>query len=483
MNLTMQEKKVILVLKEKDKQNISDISKTAKLPEAAVMRAVAWLQEKQLCTVKEENTEKLELDEEGVNYATNGLPERLILREISKEKKTLKKLSEKIGEDKVKIGLVWLRKLNLGMIVSGEIQITPDGKKYLEEETEHEKILSLIKHGKKIPAEMNESLETLKKRGKIIKVIEKTERTIELTGKAFDVKDLKIEEEISSITAEMIKNKSWKQKKIRVYDVKAPVPIAIPGKKQVYLEFLDEVREKMIAMGFKEMRGNIIQTEFWNFDCLFHPQTHPTRTERDTYYLKIPKQGNLTDDELIEKVKKSHEENRKYKWDIEKARNLIMRSHTTCLSAKQLFVDKKYPLRYFSIGRNFRHDVIDATHLPEFHQMEGIVADESLTLRDLLGLLESFAVEIAGTKEIKFKCGYFPYTEPSVELFAKHPSVGWFELGGAGMFRPEMLEPLGVKVPVIAWGLGIERLAMLSLGFKHIKDLYSQDLKFLQEKA
>ncbi|MEM0372828.1 MAG: phenylalanine--tRNA ligase subunit alpha, partial [archaeon] len=337
--------------------------------------------------------------------------------------------------------------------------------------------------GKSVPKEMSEELASLKKRGRILKVSEQKTRTVTITDAGQREKNIKIEEELSAITPEMIKSGEWKKKKLRKYDVSAPVPTITPGKKQLYYEFLDEVREKMIAMGFKEMRGNMVQTEFWNFDVLFQPQNHPTRSEHDTYYLKAPKQGALLDGELTKRVKESHELSWRYEWSETKAKNLILRSHTTCLSARYLTQDKKYPLRYFSIGRNFRKDVIDATHLPEFNQLEGIVADESLTLRDLLGVLEAFAFEIAGTKEIKFKCGYFPYTEPSVELFAKHPAVGWTELGGAGMFRSEMLEPLGVSVPVIAWGMGVDRLAMFALGIKNIRDLFSNDLRFLQQHA
>jgi len=333
----------------------------------------------------------------------------------------------------------------------------------------------------------------LKKRGKTIKIIEEKTRTVELTKKGTQIAstDLKITEEISKLTPKIIKTGEWKKKKIRKYDVAAPAPTIHPGKKQLYFNYLDEVREKMIAMGFKEMKGSIVQTEFWNFDALFQPQSHPARTPRDTYYLKAPKQGENLEKEVKEKVKQVHEQGidgsigRREEWSENKAKNLILRSHTTCLSIKTLYKNKNYPLRYFSIGRNFRRDVIDASHLPEFNQLEGIVADESLTLRDLLGLLGTFATEVAGIKsekDIKFKAAYFPYTEPSVEIFAKHPSLGWIELGGSGMFRPEVLKPIGVEVPVIAWGLGIGRLAMFALGLKHIKDLYSQDLKLLQEK-
>lgn len=143
--------------------------------------------------------------------------------------------------------------------------------------------------------------------------------------------------------------------------------------------------------------------------------------------------------------------------------------------------DLKIPAKYFAIARCFRFDVIDATHLPDFHQVEGIVVEEGLNLRHLFGLLQMFAKEFADTEEIKLVPGYFPFTEPSVELQAKHPELGWIELGGAGIFRPELTKALGVNVPVIAWGLGLDRIGMLKLGIKDIRHMFSHDLDVLRK--
>src|SRR6185312_14977147 len=113
----------------------------------------------------------------------------------------------------------------------------------------------------------------------------------------------------------------------------------------------------------------------------------------------------------------------------------------------------------------------DATHATDFFQVEGIVLGEDINFRTLLGLLNLFAREVAHAKEIKFLPAYFPFTEPSVELHVRHPRLGWMELGGAGLFRPE------VNVPVIAWGLGLDRMAMVALGIHDIRDLFSPDLE------
>ena len=171
-----------------------------------------------------------------------------------------------------------------------------------------------------------------------------------------------------------------------------------------------------------------------------------------------------------------------YKWDPDKAAKLMPRAHGTCLSARCLAHNVEIPGKYFSIARCFRPDIIDATHLLEFNQVEGIVIDPDLTFRDLLGILKMFAIEFADAEKIKFYGDYYPFTEPSVQLSAKHPKLGWIEFGGAGIFREELTKPLGVDVPVIAWGLGIDRLAMFKLGIKDIRYLFAQNLKWLREK-
>jgi phenylalanyl-tRNA synthetase alpha chain len=136
----------------------------------------------------------------------------------------------------------------------------------------------------------------------------------------------------------------------------------------------------------------------------------------------------------------------------------------------------------FCIGRVFRPEAIDWKHLMEFNQCEGIVCDETMNFRDLLGYLRDFAIDIFGAEEARFAPSYFPFTEPSVELLARMPERGWMEVGGAGLFRPEMLSALEVDVPVLAWGLGLDRLAMLKLGITDIRELFSHDLDSLKQK-
>lgn len=131
------------------------------------------------------------------------------------------------------------------------------------------------------------------------------------------------------------------------------------------------------------------------------------------------------------------------------------------------------PARYFSIDRVFRNEALDATHLAEFHQVEGLIADYDLSMRDLIGTIAEFFRRI-GIEKLRFKPAYNPYTEPSMEIFGYHPDLKkWTEIGNSGIFRPEMLAPMGLppNVRVIAWGLSLERPTMIKYRVRNIRDL------------
>ena len=257
------------------------------------------------------------------------------------------------------------------------------------------------------------------------------------------------------------------------------------------MQFLDEVRAKLVQLGFQEMTGTAVETGFFNFDALFVPQDHPAREESDIYYVKDPAFGDVSQhSEAVEHVKETHENGWTtgstgwgYKYSLLTAQRLILRGHGTCLSARTLEAKKfQVPSKHFSIARVYRPELIDRTHLSEFNQVEGIIIDENLTLKDLLGVLGKFAMEIAGADKVRFKPDYFPFTEPSVELSAYREGYGWVEFGGSGIFRPEVTLPLGVKEPVIAWGLGVDRLFMMRAGLEDIRMIFSQDLDWLRRK-
>ncbi len=261
----------------------------------------------------------------------------------------------------------------------------------------------------------------------------------------------------------------------------------VHGKFHAYRQYVDFLKHRMVALGFREMVGSVVETEFWDMDALFMPQFHSAREIHDVYFLKEPRCAREISEPFLSNVAKAHQHGVEggkrgwgYNFDREKCRRLVLRSQTTALSARTLASNPQIPGKYFGIARCFRYDQVDASHAPDFFQVEGIVLDPKANFRALLGLLEVFATEIAMAKEIKFVPAYFPFTEPSVEVHMKHPKLGWMELGGAGIFRPEVCEPLGIDVPVLAWGLGTDRMAMVALQVNDIRDLCSSDLDFLR---
>jgi phenylalanyl-tRNA synthetase alpha chain len=251
------------------------------------------------------------------------------------------------------------------------------------------------------------------------------------------------------------------------------------------------VKRKLVALGFREAMGPLVETTFINDDCLYMPQDHPAREIHDLYYLKRPSTASLEPwKDIVEKVAQTHENGWKtgstgwsYKYSREEASKLVLRSHGTALSVRSMISkDLKIPGKYFAIARCFRPELLDRTHLTEFNQAEGIVLDPGLSLRNLLGVLEMFAREVAGADKVRFKPDYFPFTEPSVELQAYKEGYGWMEFGGSGIFRPEVTEPLGIKVPVIAWGLGIDRLYMMNQQIQDIRQLFTTDLEWIRQQ-
>ncbi|GHV18205.1 phenylalanine--tRNA ligase alpha subunit [Spirochaetia bacterium] len=290
-------------------------------------------------------------------------------------------------------------------------------------------------------------------------------------------------DEIGSLTAEMLGNGSWKGKNFRSYNVHVPPTRLIVGRTNPYAKFLEDVKDKLASLGFEEFDGPLVETEFWNSDALFMPQFHSARDIHDVYHIAEPEHAKSIEEPWLSNVAAAHENGGttgsrgwSYGFDREFTRRLILRSQGTVLSAKQL-PKAKIPGKYFGVVRCFRYDKVDATHLADFYQTDGIVLGEDVNLKTLLGMLEMFAREVAGAREVKYVPGYFPFTEPSIEVHIKHPVLGWFELGGSGIFRPEVTASLGINVPVAAWGLGIDRMALMALGLNDLRELFSYDVE------
>lgn len=480
-------------------KDIKTLEKLTKLKEVEIVRALQWLENKKIISVKEEQKQLIDLDINGKAYLKNGLPEKKLLIALKKgsiELDNLKKAGISKEEQTAALGVlrkkaaVFITKEGKSMV----LKILPQGKQLLDKGFLEERFLA-----KEFPVAVSLlapeevfALNELKKRKQIVKTVIEKSKKVELTETGIQLleSDLQLSDTLERLTPEILKSGSWKQKKFRRYDVAINVPKIYAAKKQPYRRFLEEVRNAFIALGFEEMTGPIVETDFWDMDALYMPQFHSARDIHAAFYIKDPKYGKV-DDVMVKKIKRVHETGAdtgskgwQYRFDDKQTHRLVLRTQTTACSARKLASkDLKIPGKYFSIGRCFRPDVIDATHGADFNQTEGIVVEPNLTLRHLKGLLKMFAKEFCGSDEIKIVPAYFPFTEPSCELHVKHPQLGWIELGGAGILRPEVVKPLlGKDVSVLAWGLGIDRIAMFKLGINDIRQLFTHDLAWLRNK-
>jgi len=440
------------------------------------------------------------LTDEGSDYAKRGLPERRLIRAV------LDLGGEALLEQATKhaqiptlltsVALGWVKNSHWCDVSNQNEKIVLRASR-IPDKTDMEKTLELLSSKphysvEELPLELRKNVETLRRRRLVISR-KQTRRYVELTPEGWQAlqQGIEVPDEISELTPELITTRRWQTVTFRKYNLAAPVTPAWPGKKQPYRQFLDDLKVKLVALGFEEMTGPSVELMFFNCDALFMPQDHPAREIHDLYFIKTNRLGQLGENErFVEPVAKTHENGWKtgstgwgYKYSRSEALKMILRSQGTALSARTLVSKNlRIPGKYFSIARCFRPDPVDRTHLTEFNQVEGIVVGPNLSLRDLLGILQRFAIQIAGADKVRFKPDYFPFTEPSVELQAYKKGYGWLEFGGSGIFRPELTIPLGIKVPVLAWGIGVDRLFMMRAGLDDIRMLFAQDLEWIRKQ-
>lgn len=407
------------------------------------------------------------LTAEGRKYLDSGLPEKR-LAELAREKPVaVNEAKEKIEE--FSIAIQWAKK-------KGWVRIDKD-------------CIRLVKYPDKIPEEeaLKKILQDKEAPEGIVSVllsrnlIEKEREDI--TRKA----QQHIGKEIDSVPPELIKTGLWRKVRLKNYNVEVPGKRIYAGRLHVLSFYIEKIRKIFLDLGFQEAVGPLVESSFWNFDALYQPQDHPARDLADTFYMKNPVAAALPEKRIADEVAKTHENGGitkstgwGYKWNPAAAKQAILRTHTTAVSARML-AKIEPPAKVFCIGRVFRNETIDYKHGAEFTQIEGIVADENVSFRDLLGYLKEFYLRM-GFKKIRFRPSYFPYTEMSVEPEVYFEEKGeWLELGGSGVFRPEVTVPLGIDVPVLAWGLSLERPVMLKLGINDIRNFYyKNDLEMLR---
>ena len=492
--LSLNEKKVLLALKKlHGKGSPEDIFRNGEFSQdVEVSNAASWLQSKKLVTMDNHIKTVYSLGKEGKRFVEKGLPEKRALKLLSDKKGTtsLKDLSEVLDSDEISVAIGWLKTNGWASIRKEKdtiIEITDKGKKAISEITDVEKLLHLLHEHPEQEIE-KDNIKTLASRKNVIKEKELITSTIILTehGKKVVETGFEIQEEISQVTSAVIKNSEWKQKTIRPYDIHAFAPALYGGKPHPLVKLISEIRQIFVEMGFQEIQGDYVESCFWNMDVLFIPQDHPAREMQDTFYCKVPAKLPIQEKQLLEEIARVHENGGTtgstgwgYKFSKTEGERALLRTHTTVNTIRYLYNHPKPPCKVFSLERVFRKEDIDTTHLPEFYQIEGIIYEENANFRQLIGILKEFYRRM-GFEKIRFRPGYFPYTEPSMEVEVFWNGK-WMELGGSGIFRPEVTEPIGVKNPVLAWGLGLERIAMLRYSLSDIRSLYVSDLDWLRK--
>lgn len=500
-SLSPNERKILPYLKEK---TFLLLCERAKLDETPSLRALEFLSNKKLIQLEIKQTKRVELGINGLLYKQKGLPERRLINLVAEhspiELEKAKKQSN-LSDNEFQAALGALKKKALINLANGNL-ILSGTKQEISRKTLDEQFLELLPlNFEELSPEQKFSYENLKSRRNIIELTNVNEVKFELTelGKKISkASENNTQELLEALTPEIISKGLWKGKKFRRYDVTSPVPKISGGKRHFVNQAIDHARKVWTQLGFKEMSGNLSQTGFWNFDALFTAQDHPVREIQDTFYIKDIK-GKLPSKEIVAEVKKSHEQGVsgskgwRYSWSEEPAKRVILRTHTTCLSANTIAslrelkkarekTGDKLREKFFAIGKCFRNETIDWSHGIDFNQTEGIVVDETANFRHLLGYLKEFYRKM-GYENVKFVPSFFPYTEPSVEIYAyNNMKKVWIELGGAGIMRPEVVVPLlGEYVPVLAWGPGFDRTIMEYYGIKDLREMYSNDLDQLRK--
>ena len=437
------------------------------------------------------------LTREGREYAREGLPERRMLAALASHGPgVVDEVTARaaLPRERARIALAWLRRRGWAEFIEQEgksiLTMTEEGGAALSQKFADEVLLErLTARGcrvEEIPANLKKALSSLVERGSV-SVEEEVKRGLEVTELGNRALALGIEliEEVSELTRELLTSGRWREVKLRRYDVVAPGTPIYPGKVHPQQQVIDEIREILLEMGFVEIESNLVESEFWNFDALFQAQDHPAREIHDSLSLSKPRRTKLPSPALVREVAAAHERGVAgstgwgHRFSTEVSRRPVLCSQTTAATIRYLASRPEPPVKVFCIGRTYRHEKIDYKHLAEFYQCEGIVMDPRLTFCDMLGYLKQIMVKL-GFQRIRFRPGFFPFTEPSAEADVYHEARGeWVEILGAGLFRPEVLYPLKIRYPVLAWGLGLTRLIAIRLELKDIREIFSNDINWI----
>jgi len=463
------EKKIINALKETEKLGIEELEQKTDLSADQIRRGIEWLKLKGLADVIESQETKHKLSSAGDEVLKSGLPERKLVNLLKEGPKTFDEAKQSLSESDFHAAIANAKRNDWIQIEKDDSGNTKISLKVQDPQpSAEEKVLKEINQGAfdqnalyhdKNQHEKLVGYFRLKKLGLIEEIVNKS-KTISLTEKAKDIDTSQVD--------------------LAEIDVVASVPVTFVARAHPLKEVISEIREIFTSLGFTEILGNFTQPSFWNFDALFTPQDHPAREMQDTFYIKGYTTDKVASPAQIKQVSKSHKLGWRYNWSIEEAKKMVLRTHTTCVTIKYLADQKPDEARIFSLGRVFRNEKVSYKHLAEFNQVEGIVVGKDVTLRDLMGLQQEFYRKI-NLPKVKFWPTFFPYTEPSLQSMVYNERLGkWVELFGMGIFRPEVTKPLGITKPVLAWGGGIERIAMLKYGLDDVREFYNNNLGWLR---
>lgn len=453
-----------------------------------VLWAIENLSGKGAVRVVREQEAVPKLTTEGRGYERQ-FPEERLLEQLSKSagKASLSGIKDQIG-------LVWAKKNGWVELDKGQIKLTEAGKEIVtgKRPYHYREVLNELGKLQVIPAAMlqkeKDYIDSLKKRN-LLEISERGAiKSIEITEHGKGMKEDSLDEGVGTLTRELITTGKWEREKFRKYDINAPVEELYPARQHPMHEFIDIIRRTWFNMGFTEVSGPIVEPAFWVFDALFSPQDHPTRDMQDTFFLKNPPTISIDDLALIKKVKKMHVTSWKDKWREDIAKQAVLRTHVTSVSAhsiKDFSNDKpsSYPLKLFSVGKTFRNEAIDYKHLAEFYQIDGIVIGNSLTFSNLIYTLRQFYGHLGMADNIVIRPAYFPFVEPGLEVYyydkQRDTSI---ELCGAGIIRKEITKAMGTNKTVLAWGGGLDRLMLRALGIEMIGELYRNEIGWLRRR-
>ncbi len=466
--------------------SMADVMAGSGLGEAEVLTGAQMLQQRGLARVNHSGELCFSLSELGKKYLKDGLPEYRLLDELGSGEKKLAEIKS-VSKEEISPALGQLRKNNL-------INVRKDGNDLLISATSAGKsvssknplaFLTAEVPASKLTQEQKNLVAQFKARGLARENLKKS-YSLELTKDGIAAKsELKKKdvELIDELTEDVLKNKSWKNKAFRHYDVGISVPVNEVGRRHPVMESNNVIRDVFLEMGFREMSGPIVESAMWNMDVMWIPQDHPARDEQDTFYLDG---HSKLDKKLVEKERAMHENGikrthtHKGDWSEEVASRRLLRTHSTATSFRTLYRLSEEAKKngkeiengkYFYVAHNFRNEKVDATHLSEFFQAEGFIIGDGLSLADLMGFVKEYYSKL-GIDKIMFKPTYNPYTEPSMEAHYYDKKLDkWYALINSGIFRPETLEPFGIHKTILAWGMGASRMATLLTGKTSMREI------------